>query len=171
MPEWVVIGSMSEDRQLAERAAAAAQVHQLQVAVAESLTGGLVSSRLAAAPQASRWFRGALIAYASDVKHHLLGVPAGSVVSQPAAEAMAAGVAQLLGADVALSLTGAGGPDPQDGAAPGTVWFGLFRAGRSVAQSRRLAGDPEAVCDQACTEALRWLVAHLEALGAVPTPP
>jgi len=145
-------------QQLAARVADLAHQQRVRVAVAESLTGGLVSSRLAAAAQASRWFRGAVIAYASDVKHQLLHVPEGPVVGAPAAEAMAAGVAEMLGADVAIALTGVGGPDAQDGQPVGTVWFGLHVRGRQHSELRRLDGDdPEVICALACTEALRLL--------------
>ncbi|MGL1194694.1 CinA family protein, partial [Vibrio parahaemolyticus] len=65
------------------------------LAVAESLTGGLLGARLTDVAGASRWFRGGVVSYASDVKREVLGVPDGPVVRAPAAEAMAAGVARL----------------------------------------------------------------------------
>lgn len=97
--------------------------HGLTLAVAESLTGGLVAARLVNVPGASTWFRGGVVAYASDVKHDLLAVPPGPVVSEETAGAMAAGVRQRLGADVGLGVTGVAGPDPQDGEPPGTVYL------------------------------------------------
>ncbi|MBW0097814.1 nicotinamide-nucleotide amidohydrolase family protein, partial [Pseudonocardia sp. KRD-184] len=72
------------------------------VAVAESLTGGMVSQALAVAQGSAQWFRGGLVAYSSDVKHEVLGVPEGPVVSAAAAVAMARGVRSLLRADVAV---------------------------------------------------------------------
>ncbi len=71
----------------------------LSLAVAESATGGLVAARITSVPGASDVFRGGVVSYASAVKHDLLGVPAGPVVSARAAEAMADGVRRLLGAD------------------------------------------------------------------------
>ncbi|HEY8544785.1 MAG TPA: CinA family nicotinamide mononucleotide deamidase-related protein, partial [Acidimicrobiales bacterium] len=68
------------------------------LAVAESLTGGLVAARLVNVPGASGWFRGGVVAYASDVKYDLLDVPEGPVVSEEAAAAMATGVRARLGA-------------------------------------------------------------------------
>jgi competence/damage-inducible protein CinA-like protein len=97
----------------------------LTLGVAESLTGGLVGSRLTAVPGASGWFRGSLVVYASEVKRSLLGVSAGPVVSESAALEMAAGAARVLGADVGLSLTGVAGPDEQDGQPVGSVWVGV----------------------------------------------
>ncbi|MGH3095061.1 MAG: CinA family protein [Streptosporangiales bacterium] len=154
---------MSEQKNLAEEVAAAAVRRGVTVAVAESLTGGLVASWLAAAPGAGRWFRGALVAYASEVKYELLAVPAGPVVSEQAATAMAVGVAGLLRADLALAVTGVGGPEPQDDQSPGTVWLCLHQAGRSYPVRRAIAGDPGRVCDRACAEGLRMLAAHLTA--------
>src|SRR5581483_5546116 len=87
----------------------------LSLGVAESLTGGLVGSRITAVPGASDWFRGSLVVYASEAKRSLLGVGEGPVVSEEAALEMAAGVARTLGADVGLSLTGVAGPTEQDG--------------------------------------------------------
>lgn len=134
----------------------------LTVAVAESLTGGMLASTLAEACGASSWFRGAVVAYASDVKHQLLDVPAGPVVSAPAAEAMAAGVRRLLDADVAVALTGAGGPDSQDGQPPGTVFFGLSNGRQSQVEYRYFdCHDPAQVCAKAVTEALTLLYGFL----------
>jgi nicotinamide-nucleotide amidase len=101
------------------------QERGLTVGVAESLTGGLVGSRLAETPGASKWFRGSVVAYDSKVKYDLLGVPEGPVVSAEAASAMAEGVAKLLGADVGLATTGVAGPEPQDGRPVGTVFVAV----------------------------------------------
>lgn len=93
----------------------------LTLGVAESLTGGLLGSRLSAVPGASRAFRGGVIAYATDIKHGLLSVPDGPVVSVEAAAAMALGVRTVVGSDVGVAVTGVAGPDPQEGKPPGTV--------------------------------------------------
>src|SRR5690349_12145520 len=95
---------------------------QVQVAVAESLTGGLLGAALAEAPGAARWYAGGIVAYARHVKHSVLDVPPGPVVSPDAALAMAAGAARIMSAEYAVSLTGSGGPEPQDGQPPGTVF-------------------------------------------------
>ncbi len=95
----------------------------LTLATAESLTGGLIGSRLTDVPGSSRAFRGSVVAYAGDVKRELLGVPEGPVVGEEAVSAMAAGVCRVLGADVSVAVTGVAGPDSQDGQDPGTVWM------------------------------------------------
>lgn len=113
----------------------------LTLAVAESVTGGLIASRITDVPGASRVFRGGVVAYASDVKRSLLGVPDGPVVSGPAAEAMADGVRRALGADVGLGVTGVAGPTEQEGQAPGTVWFGIAVDDRVESMRVRFPGD------------------------------
>ena len=148
----------AESAALAERVAAAAVDSSVSVAAAESLTGGLIASRLAAAPEASNWFRGAIVAYSSQVKYDLLGVPVGPVVSETAARRMAAATADLMGADFSVSVTGVGGPDDQDGQPPGTVWVAVFGTDRITATLLRLAGDPARICRDATFESLRLLL-------------
>jgi nicotinamide-nucleotide amidase len=117
----------------------------LTLAVAESLTGGLVASRIVAVAGSSDWFRGGVVAYASAVKHEVLGVPEGPVVSAAAAEAMADGVRRRLGADVGLATTGVAGPTEQEGHPPGTVWLGLAIGGDVDAVQVRLPGDRDRI--------------------------
>jgi nicotinamide-nucleotide amidase len=97
----------------------------LTLGLAESLTGGMMGSRVVDVAGASDVFRGSIVSYASDVKVDLLGVPPGPVVSQEAAAAMAAGARRVLGADVGIGVTGVAGPDEQDGQPVGTVFIGL----------------------------------------------
>jgi len=127
------------------------------VGVAESLTGGMVCSRLARAEGSSEWFRGGIVAYARRVKHDLLGVPPGPVVSEVSARAMAAGAARLLAAGATVALTGAGGPEPQDGNPPGTVWVAVSVGGDVDAKVFHFPGPPAAVCERATQEALAAL--------------
>lgn len=103
----------------------------MTLGVAESLTGGMIGSRLCDVPGASDVFRGSVVSYASDVKHDLLGVPEGLVVTEQAAAAMAVGVRRLLGTDVAVAATGVAGPAEQEGRRPGTVCLAV------------VIGDPE----------------------------
>jgi nicotinamide-nucleotide amidase len=100
------------------------------LAVAESLTGGLVAAEITSVPGASKVFRGSVTAYATDLKHELLGVDAtllaaqGAVDPQVAAQ-MAAGVRAALGADWGIATTGVAGPEPQDGRPVGTVYIAV----------------------------------------------
>ncbi|MGV9627796.1 CinA family protein [Streptomyces sp. NPDC003487] len=100
------------------------------LAVAESLTGGLVAAEITAVPGASKAFRGSVTAYATALKQELLGVDAtllaerGAVDVQVAAQ-MAAGVRKALGADWGIATTGVAGPEPQDGQPVGTVFVAV----------------------------------------------
>ncbi len=136
----------------------------LTFGVAESLTGGLISSRLVNVPGASTWFRGGVVAYDSKVKFDVLGVPAGPVVTEPAAAAMAEGAARVTGADVGLGITGVAGPDEQEGVAPGTIFVGLSLPG-APPQTRRLRvpGDRERIRQYGAISALDLLRRALDA--------
>ena len=135
----------------------------LTLALAESVTGGLVAGRLTAVPGASDVLRGAVVSYASDVKFDLLGVPEGPVVSEAAAAAMAIGVRAVLGADVGLALTGVAGPTEQDGMPVGTLCAGIDD-GRSVTtRTFRLPGQREQMRQMSVITALDFLRRHLVA--------
>jgi nicotinamide-nucleotide amidase len=98
---------------------------KLTLAVAESVTGGLVSGRLTAIAGASDVFCGSIVSYDSEVKFDLLNVTRGPVVSESAAKEMAIGVRKTLGSDIGLALTGVAGPSEQDGVKVGTLCVGL----------------------------------------------
>jgi nicotinamide-nucleotide amidase len=150
----------------AARVAELAGERGLTVAVAESLTGGQVSAALAAAPQASRWYRGAVIAYSTEVKHELLGVPTEEVVHAEAASAMARRARELLLADVAVGVTGAGGPSAQDGRDPGTVFLAVDAVDQHRVVKLEFDGsDPAEVVGRSTTATLDALVAYLEGRG------
>jgi nicotinamide-nucleotide amidase len=126
----------------------------LTLAVAESVTGGLVQARIVSVAGASEFFVGGVVAYDSKVKFDLLRVPEGPVVSEAAATAMADGVRTLLGADVGVSTTGVAGPTEQDGEPPGTVWLGLALGDRVEAVQIRLPGDRDRVRQYAAISVL-----------------
>ncbi len=123
------------------------KVEGLTLGLAESLTGGLVGSRLTDVVGASDWFRGSIVSYASDVKFDVLGVPEGPVVSPEAAKAMAVGARRVLGAGVGLGVTGVAGPAEQDGQPPGTVYLGLAMPGDDEGEAVlvKLPGDRQRV--------------------------
>jgi nicotinamide-nucleotide amidase len=150
-----------EPAQLAQQISQGADRGGHRVAVVESLTGGLVSSDLAASPGSSTWFRGGVVAYDRTTKHGVLGVPDGPVVAEPAVRAMAEQAAAMFGADVVVAVSGAGGPDPQDDQPPGTVWFAVTDRGSTQAWERRFPGDPPDVLKATRIEALSALCEHV----------
>ena len=81
---------------------------------------------------------------------------------------MARGTGRLLNADVAVAVTGVGGPDPQDGEPPGTVWAATWPDELGGAVLFRLSGSPESICEQVCAEAVRMLRVRLELTAARP---
>ena len=148
---------------LAARIGQLAQAAGIEVAVAESLTGGSLSSRLAAAPDSSTWYAGGVVAYETRVKYEVLGVPDGHpVVTEEAAAAMATGVAELLRAAATVAVTGAGGPEPQEGQPPGTAWVAVCLHGKVTTELHHFAGEPAAIVEKTQLQALRSLHDRLE---------
>jgi len=137
----------------------------LTLGTAESVTGGLIASRLTNIPGASDVFRGSIVSYASEVKFDVLGVPVGPVVSDDAAIAMAEGACRVLGADVAISVTGVAGPEPQEGVPVGTVYLGVCIDGEAESMMLRLPGDRERVRQFSTISLLDWLRRKLLAQG------
>jgi nicotinamide-nucleotide amidase len=137
------------------------------LAVAESLTGGLLAATLVEIPGVSRVFRGGLVVYATDLKTTLAGVDANLLaergpVDLDVARELAVGAARACGANWGLGTTGVAGPDMQDGVTPGTVFVGLADpTGLSTGRGLRLSGDRAAVRGQAVAEALKLLAEAL----------
>ncbi len=132
------------------------------LAVAESLTGGLLSARVVDVPGASLVHRGAVVAYATELKATLLGVPDDLLarrgpVDPDVALRMAAGVRERLGADVGVATTGVAGPDEQDGKPPGTVHVAVVTPDAQAVRSWQLAGDRALVRERTVEAALRLL--------------
>ena len=95
----------------------------LTLGLAESLTGGLIASRLVGIPGASDVLQGSVVSYASSVKFDVLGVAEGPVVSDDAVRAMSEGACRVLNSDVGIAVTGVAGPDEQEGIPVGTVFM------------------------------------------------
>jgi len=159
-----------DDEAIEHAVARALAVEGLTLGLAESLTGGLASSRLVNVPGASQWFRGSVVSYASEVKFDVLGVPKGPVVSEEAATAMAEGARRVLGADVGLSITGVAGPDPQDDQPPGTVFVGVARPDRKTeVVAFTVPGDRDRVRQYATIAALDLLRRTVGSDGSPPS--
>ena len=135
--------------------------HSLRVAVAESLTSGALASRLGAGPEAAEWFRGGIVAYGPSVKFNVLEVTPGPLVTQRCAWEMAEGAARLLGADVAIGVTGLGGPGPREGKAPGTVIMAVTVWGVRSCRCFHFPGDPEDVIAATVDQAVSMVAATI----------
>ncbi|MCU1405820.1 MAG: damage-inducible protein CinA [Glaciihabitans sp.] len=142
--------------------------HKRTLAVAESLTGGLLAAEFVRVPGASAVFAGGIIAYNTELKHTLLGVDAGLLathgpVHPDVAAQMALGVRTRLAiggnpVDIGLSTTGVAGPGPQDGHPAGTVFAGIAIGDRVDILSLSLEGTRETIRAQVVSE----LLAHVE---------
>lgn len=138
----------------------------LTVGAAESLTGGAVSSALARGSEAAGWYRGCLVSYGEQVKHDVLGVSPGPLVSARCAEEMVRGVAKLLDVDAAVSTTGAGGPGSEEGRPAGTVFVGVYAGGEVTTHELELDGDPGEIVEAATEQALGLLLQAMRGMAS-----
>ena len=137
----------------------------LTLAVAESVTGGLIASRISALPGASDVFRGGVVAYDPAVKHEVLGVPDGPVVTEETAAAMARGAQRVLGADAAIATSGVAGPSELEQVPVGTVCLAVAVGDEVVTTTVRLPGDRARVGQFATISAVDLLRRTLLARG------
>ena len=151
------------DQTLADRIGS--RLGDRRLGCAESFTAGQLAQAFAAAEGSGDWFRGGVVAYRREVKHAVLAVPPGPLVTPETAVAMARGVAELLDVEVAVASTGAAGPDGLDGAPPGTVVIGWVIDGATGSEVHHLDGDPAEVPRRGTTLALELLDQALAADG------
>jgi len=145
------------------------------IAVAESLTGGLVVAELVSVPGASAVVRGGVVAYATELKSTLLGVDAELLaargpVDPEVARQMAEGVRRRLGsdgrpADIGLATTGVAGPEGQAGHPVGEVWLGLAMDGVLEARGLTLGGDRASIRTATVSESLMFVLERLPDLA------
>src|SRR5579859_8013275 len=163
----VVVGSAGQDAyELAEQILARLSAGDRTVAVAESLTGGLVAAALTDVPGASASFRGGVVTYATELKASLLGVDRGMLarhgaVYAPVAAAMAAGVRTRLGATYGVATTGVAGPEPADGQPVGTAHIAVSAADDTVVRTVVLTGDRHLIRRLTVEHALGLLLGRL----------
>jgi PncC family amidohydrolase len=127
------------------------------IAAAESVTAGKIATALAAARDASEWFRGSVVAYQTTMKRNVLGVTSELVITPACARQMADGAIRATGAGVAVAVTGVGGPDPEEDQPAGTVFICVRDADGYRDHEYHFDGDPADVVAQATEQALRHL--------------
>ncbi|MBG00874.1 MAG: competence/damage-inducible protein A [Acidimicrobiaceae bacterium] len=133
-----------EDQTMEEVILELCRDRNLTLGVAESLTGGLIGSRITSVPGSSDVFKGSIVAYSGDAKQSVLGVPDIPSVSQEAVEAMVSGACQALHADVALAVTGEAGPSPNE-VEVGRVWMATSVGGVVQSHSVKWPFDRERI--------------------------
>jgi nicotinamide-nucleotide amidase len=151
--------------ELAEACARSAHERGLWVVAAESLTSGQIAGALGKASDAAEWFAGSIVAYGSETKFQVLGVERGPVVTAAAARQMALGALGLTGADVAVAVTGVGGPGPEEDQPAGTVFLACGTRDDGVEVTElHFVGGPEDVVRQTVTSALICLLHKIDTL-------
>ncbi len=159
---------------LAERLQGLCLGRRLTVAVAESCTGGLVAATLTEIAGSSGYFRGGVVTYADEAKAALLGVPeatlaAHGAVSAQVARAMAVGIRERLGTNLAASVTGVAGPAGGTVEKPvGLTYLGLADEGMADVRRFVWTGDRAANRRDSVRAVLRWLIEHAETLAGEP---
>ncbi|MGM9538554.1 MAG: competence/damage-inducible protein A [Candidatus Onthomonas sp.] len=146
---------------------------QLTLSAAESCTGGLAAKRITDLPGASQIFQGGVVCYTNEVKHNLLGVPQEildkyGAVSAETARALALGACRVLGSDLAISITGVAGPEPDDRGNPvGLVYLGLAHGEQVWVKEARLGQARDRVRNSAVLTAFDMVRRHLTGLPVV----
>jgi nicotinamide-nucleotide amidase len=146
----------------------------LTIAVAESLTGGLLAASLVAVPGASAVLLGGVVAYNTALKATLLGVDAGLLAEKGAVDPdvaiqMAVGVRERLAVDgraatIGIATTGVAGPDPQDGQPVGAVFLGLAIESRAFSVPLLLSGSRDDIRSAVVSESLVQLTKLIDSI-------
>jgi len=140
----------------------------LHIATAESCTGGNIAHLITSVAGSSSYFNGSIVAYSNEVKMSVLGVDESLIaehgaVSSRVAEAMAKGVQQITGSDIAISTTGIAGPDGGTEEKPvGTVWIGIAVGDEVFSKLYKFGGHRELVIEQSSIMALGLLFRRLK---------
>jgi competence/damage-inducible protein CinA-like protein len=159
------------ERKLEEVVAELLRERKRTIATAESITGGLIASRLTDVPGSSAYLLAGVVAYANDAKVKALGVSPESIaqhgaVSEPVARQMAEGARRIGGADIGIATTGVAGPDGGSAEKPvGTLWLALSDGAGTVAHRYQLMTDRARNKELASQLALDWIRRRLLGLA------
>ena len=138
----------------------------LTIAVAESLTGGLVAASLTEIPGASKVFKGSITAYVDEIKQNILNVnketiPNFTSISEQVALEMAINVRKILKSDIGISTTGVAGPEKSAGFAPGLVFVAISIGDHNMCQKLEITGDRSKIRNQTVHEILQLTLSRL----------
>ncbi len=138
--------------------------HQLTMGTAESCTGGRIANKITSLPGSSSYFKGGIVSYCNEVKHHVLGVSESDLqefgaVSQPVVEQMALGAIRVLDCDCAVATSGIAGPT---GAVPGkpigTVWIAAAYKDQVISSCYHFSFDRAGNIETSAETALQMLL-------------
>jgi nicotinamide-nucleotide amidase len=138
----------------------------LTIAVAESLTGGLVAASLTEIPGASKVFKGSITAYADEIKQNILNVKDETItnftsISEQVALEMAINVRTIMKSDIGISTTGVAGPEKSAGFAPGLVFVAISIGDHNMCQKLEITGDRSNIRNQTVHEILQLTLSRL----------
>lgn len=138
----------------------------LTIAVAESLTGGLVAASLTEIPGASKVFKGSITAYSDEIKQNVLKVNEETIlkftsISEQVALEMAINVRKIMKSDIGISTTGVAGPEKSAGFAPGLVFVAISIGDHNMCQKLEITGDRSKIRNQTVHEILQLTLSRL----------
>ena len=138
----------------------------LTIAVAESLTGGLVAASLTEIPGASKVFKGSITAYSDEIKQNVLNVKDETIlkftsISEQVALEMAINVRTIMKSDIGISTTGVAGPEKSAGFAPGLVFVAISIGDHNMCQKLEITGDRSKIRNQTVHEILQLTLSRL----------
>ena len=142
------------------------QENNLTIAVAESLTGGLVAASLTEIPGASKVFKGSITAYSDEIKQNVLNVNKDTItkftsISEQVALEMAINVRTIMKSDIGISTTGVAGPEKSAGFAPGLVFVAISIGDHNMCQKLEITGDRSKIRNQTVHEILQLTLSRL----------
>jgi nicotinamide-nucleotide amidase len=142
------------------------QEKNLTLAVAESLTGGLVAASLTEIPGASKVFKGSITAYSDEIKQNVLEVNEETIlkftsISEQVALEMAINVRTIMKSDIGISTTGVAGPEKSAGFAPGLVFVAISIGDHNMCQKLEITGDRSKIRNQTVHEILQLTLSRL----------
>jgi len=142
------------------------QEKNLTIAVAESLTGGLVAASLTEIPSASKVFKGSITAYSDEIKQNVLNVNEDTItnftsISEQVALEMAINVRKIMKSDIGISTTGVAGPEKSAGFAPGLVFVAISIGDHNMCQKLEITGDRSKIRNQTVQEILQLTLSRL----------
>jgi len=142
------------------------QEKNLTLAVAESLTGGLVAASLTEIPGASKVFKGSITAYSDEIKQNVLNVNKETItnftsISEQVALEMAINVRKIMKSDIGISTTGVAGPEKSAGFAPGLVFVAISIGDHNMCQKLEITGDRSKIRNQTVQEILQLTLSRL----------
>ena len=142
------------------------QEKNLTIAVAESLTGGLIAASLTEVPGASSVFKGSITAYVDEIKQSVLNVKSETItnftsISEQVALEMAINVRKIMKSDIGISATGVAGPEKSAGFLPGLVFVAISIGDHNMCQKLELTGDRTQIRNQTVQEILQLTLSRL----------